>query len=303
MSYTIQNVQILIEDIKRSWYMRIWLVCAAILALVGFIGMINFAERSSQFGGEKDWNYWVRNESVISFPTFEIAIVDENLKWGDTSDHMKCFAPDNTPMTENTCIDGNRDRCSRFYGQNYKPAQQVQNFNPAVISKPDRIQCNFTLTPGSVTEDVNRMIKFEILAENYLEREYGHDNVALFIRDGQQAIVELSKREIILHHKKYIPEWRKKLSYRPIQQTDYFYTIDITMQTFLVRTYEQADNYNGWMSASDVGGFAYFLVIIHIMALIIVGFVLDNDAEFLKPGGSRPDDRFAPIGGEHDQIG
>jgi len=41
------------------------------------------------------------------------------------------------------------------------------------------------------------------------------------------------------------------------------------------------DIYNGWMTVGDIGGIAFFGVILHTIVMIIVGLFLANSSTFL----------------------
>jgi len=61
-----------------------------------------------------------------------------------------------------------------------------------------------------------------------------------------------------------------------------FFNIDIKIGVFDVFHYEQTDFYTGWMATSDIGGAAFFLVIIHTIVMGLVSLCLENNSKYLK---------------------
>jgi len=71
-----------------------------------------------------------------------------------------------------------------------------------------------------------------------------------------------------------------------------YYMVSIILNGFVVSNFAEVNRYNGWKSIGDVGGFIFFLVILHTMAMIVAGLFLDNKSYFLSPSpsiGSAPE--------------
>jgi len=49
--------------------------------------------------------------------------------------------------------------------------------------------------------------------------------------------------------------------------------------------YEKTEWYTGWMAAADIGGFAFFLYIIHWIVVTFLGIFLQRTSKFLGVGG------------------
>lgn len=45
------------------------------------------------------------------------------------------------------------------------------------------------------------------------------------------------------------------------------------------------DSYNGWMALGDIGGFAFFMMILHTMVMMCIGVCFNNDSQFLGGRG------------------
>jgi hypothetical protein len=61
--------------------------------------------------------------------------------------------------------------------------------------------------------------------------------------------------------------------------------VSVIIESFGVEHYEQRSVYNGWMAMGDVGGFAFFLLILHTIVMLGVGVFLANDSRFLHSSG------------------
>jgi hypothetical protein len=64
-----------------------------------------------------------------------------------------------------------------------------------------------------------------------------------------------------------------------------YYVVSTIIESFGVEHLEQRSLYNGWMAMGDVGGFAFFLLILHTIVMLGVGVFLANDSKFLHSDG------------------
>jgi len=78
-----------------------------------------------------------------------------------------------------------------------------------------------------------------------------------------------------------VTTWEKTALYHSTVFTPASFTITTIISSFRVTHHEQANNYDGWMAVADIGGFAFWMVILHTIAMIVVGFILPNESKFL----------------------
>jgi hypothetical protein len=64
-----------------------------------------------------------------------------------------------------------------------------------------------------------------------------------------------------------------------------FYIV-IGMGSFDVRYIREVDTFNGWQSVGAIGGFVFFLVLLHSVFMFLVGFCLENNSKFLGHSGA-----------------
>jgi len=112
-------------------------------------------------------------------------------------------------------------------------------------------------------------------------------------------------------------EWEQRLEYQStVQVQTARYSINVALENFFVHHYDQLNAYPGWRATANIGGFGYFMVFIHTVAMILVGLVLTNDSKFLRPAetettggmatanteGFMAGGGFQPIGGERSTL-
>eukprot|EP01130_Rhizamoeba_saxonica_P014831 TRINITY_DN651_c0_g1_i3.p1 TRINITY_DN651_c0_g1~~TRINITY_DN651_c0_g1_i3.p1 ORF type:complete len:103 (-),score=21.11 TRINITY_DN651_c0_g1_i3:262-570(-) len=76
------------------------------------------------------------------------------------------------------------------------------------------------------------------------------------------------------------------------QQKGSFLHLQVIMNSFRVLHYHEANWYNGWMSKGNTGGFAFYLLILHYIAMAGVGAIFRNDSCFLL--GKDPEYTYIP---------
>jgi len=87
--------------------------------------------------------------------------------------------------------------------------------------------------------------------------------------------------------------WEKSYLYHTTERnfTNYYFYVDTAISTFRVMHFEQTNSYNGWMAVGGMGGFAFFMVVLHTAVMIIIGFFFSNESRFLLGGGSKAERR------------
>lgn len=62
------------------------------------------------------------------------------------------------------------------------------------------------------------------------------------------------------------------------------FRVVVGIRNFFVQHTQEVDTFNGWQSVGSIGGFIFFLVILHNILMFLVGFCLANDSKFLGGG-------------------
>jgi len=96
--------------------------------------------------------------------------------------------------------------------------------------------------------------------------------------------------------------WHRDLVYHSTATTLGHYSITTMISSFRVEHFEVADTYNGWMAVGDIGGFVFWMVVLHTFAMIMVGLAFPNDSGFLQnktsvqnTGGSVQNEQAQPL--------
>jgi len=111
---------------------------------------------------------------------------------------------------------------------------------------------------------------------------------SLYLRPDNEIWVLLEKRVAKPEHTDgdpYITFWRRRVHYQSTVSFPGYYVVSTIIESFGVEHLEQRSLYNGWMAMGDVGGFAFFLLILHTIVMLGVGVFLANDSKFLHSDG------------------
>lgn len=125
---------------------------------------------------------------------------------------------------------------------------------------------------------------------------YGHHHHSVWIAPNNNAWVMIEKAVVKYKGKPPATEWGRDLLYHSTESTVFGqYNIATILGTFRVAHLEQQDSYNGWMALGGIGGFAYFLIILHTIIMIAVGIVFTNDSKFLLGSGESSEERTSML--------
>jgi hypothetical protein len=109
----------------------------------------------------------------------------------------------------------------------------------------------------------------------------------LWIAPNNNAWVLLTKRFWVEPSGNTIEEWERDLLYHSTQSSPGNYTVLLVIDDFTVATVLSRENYyTGFMAVGDIGGTAFFLVLVHTIAMMLVGCVIPNDSVFLNGSAS-----------------
>jgi len=253
--------QLFKEDLKTSWYFRIWFVTWFICAIFVLVAMIINGARSDRAAKHEKWSFWIEHAKSIEYPNFALRTASD-----EKSNQIGYAFCSLNGLIINTaaCPDG-------------KPRTQCVSFNMAgdyATREKNNLICMLQL---NVTTDPDKMIGFEILKP---ANEYG---IAFtWIRPTANAWVLLTKSVVVDEKGGKKDSWGRQLIYHSSAHSNTTFQIDIRMDTFSVFHWVEQDNYTGWMAVGDVGGFAFFLLILHTMVMWIVAIFIENNSRWLS---------------------
>jgi len=273
MPQLFDNVRLLVEDFKTSWYFRIWSLFWVVCAILAFVCLIILGMRSTEAQKEKDWNTWFENASSIEFPNFRFKLLDPQDNFIVSS--INCtHGPLGISYTQ--CRSG--EPMTRCFAVSSGTVNAFNQWDEPFDNY--RITCAFNTT-GTAAE--NQMVAWEVenAGNSFNARPY-HTTL---IGPNNNMWVMLEKVIIKPLHTDGFIDWQKKVVHHSTVHEIGYYRVSTFIQTFRVAHFEQQVSYNGWMAMGGFGGFAFFLLILHTMVMIIAGFVLTNDSKFLHRSG------------------
>jgi len=261
---------------KNSWYFRIWVFFWIVCALAGFSCLIILGGRARINYNEKDVRTWIENATSIAFPQFHFRTTGTELITSCTCSHqntvlsgMQCqpFNGVIPPLSQCTAIDSSKVL-----------AVQSESHSYGDLSN-SRIHCTIW-TDGS---SGNTLIDFGIEGKNVAY--YGGNSYSgIWFAANDHTWIMLQKAIYKPGHGEATTEWNRNLLYHSTLQQTGLYNVSVIMSSFSVQHWEQIDAYNGWMGLGDIGGFVFFMLILHAILMIIIGFFMNNDSTFLNKG-------------------
>jgi hypothetical protein len=268
-----EKLSLAVEDLKTSWYFRIYAATWLFLALWVFIALIVLGNKSSEAGSEQGFVTWPQSENQINFPDFNFRLAtDEATQYQILSVVCKYNSTDVTAPTPNAVV----ETCKGT--ETAKPWCQTVKASAYTATKKHNeyvfCQVKTNAAPGPPTPD--RVLGFEI----FNDAEYGA--AFTWMHPSDNAWILLTKTELKFEGGSAHERWKRDLVYHSTTAADEdSYNVIIKMNDFHVIHYSQQNQYNRWMSVADIGGFAFFLYILHVAFMALVGLVVANDSKFL----------------------
>jgi len=283
-----ENARLIVDDLKTSWYFRVWCLLWAVCAIVAFSALIILAHRSQQEIKEEEFQMWVENATEIPFPKFHFRI------------HTEADIPRVQNFTSKRCTHNGAflttTTCAPWRGINPSPETCFAVNTDGIVAENkwedwQDLFINCEITTAGVDADKNLLIAWELEGENV--GTYGGNSFAsIWIAPNDKAWVMLEKALIQGGRKqpKWIEVWERTLLYHSTNASPNFYNVSTIIGTFRVNHIELKDPSIGWVGAANVGGFAFFVILIHTIVMSLFGICLDNDSKFLRgnDSGHRP---------------
>jgi len=272
---TVEKIRQIGSDLASSWYFRVWGFLWLLFALVVFSGLIILSRDANQAQKEMDIQLWVENSSSIQFPRFHFRLDHRGNEIFNSSGVSCIFGTTQLQLAD----------CQSWRGM--QPAQnQCIAFNSDSFTAlndwtfgDSRIVCS--LSTSGVGYQGNSMIAFELEGQNV----FGWGAMAFAsveITPSANAWVILEKNIMQASHGSNTVElWGRDLLYHSNAPVNNLYNVSAIMGSFLVRHFQPRDTYNGWMTVGDIGGVAFFCVILHTIVMIILGLFMKNSSSFL----------------------
>jgi len=273
------NVRAIIDDIKHSWYFRIYAFFWLFFALFTFSVLIILGQQSTRAQKEPVFLFWRENATSINFPRFRFRLNNHADTFNQT---VVCYF-ERKPLATVPCASRSgttpepMTKCQAVASDGVVAENQVRgHFLEKVI------MCGFTTTyQPDATE--NLLVSFELEGEhiaNFGANAYS----SMFVAPNNNTWILLEKSYITFEGKPEREEWEREIVYHTTVSQPGQYRIFISINRFWVIHGEQTNDYDGWMALGEIGGFGYFLFLMHALVMILAGICLNNDAKTLKGG-------------------
>jgi len=291
VGYTLQKSGQIYEDLRHSWYFRVWALLWLFLVVFWFVGMGILAHRSLDSSKHSYLNSYLKVDHTLEFPPFHFRLGDPKAinnqtilcAWGHALSTplgiIRCACPG--PFCGNDtshCFSVNTTGvASLLSGSQYQDGLYTSG------GQSSRIQCNFTTQ--SSESDGNELMAFEIEADQDGANSYA----SMWFLPNNNTWILLTKNLI-----DGVAYWDRSMFYHSAQMNtpqgppplSLLYCVTVIIDTNLVRKSKPWDFYIGWQAVADIGGWAFMLVVLHRVAMGLIGVVLENDSVFLG-GASR----------------
>jgi len=286
MGALVENAKLIIDDLKSSWYFRLWCFFWLVCTLAVFSSLIILGKRTTYDTEHPELHMWLENASSITFPRFSIRVHGQNDENGQIITDRYC-RHENIPLQIQQCpgmvgVPPPTNKCIMV------PADSItaKNVWGEWYTGDTFIECVLNTTGSE--PDGNRLLIWSDEAPG--KHSFGGvDSGTAFIGPDADAWVVIEKEILETHEFGEIVIWNKKLDYHSSNFTQGHYRIAVVLGSFRVAHFFFQNAYNGWMGLADVGGFAFFSIILHTIVMMFVGICMDNDSRFLRgDGGHRP---------------
>jgi len=297
---TLEQVKTVIDDLKVSWYFRIWAALWVVCAVMVFVSLVILGARSHQAEKQQALRIWKETPRYINFPKFHFRV-------SNLPGNQNVFSPSQCscsfnfqPVPSQSCTMNNgsnlpQTTCLAFDATKLQVSTNWNddNFNNLGI--------NCVLYAAN-TGDQNLMVGFNVEGD-HVQATGGNSFASVWFIPNNQTWILLEKSITESDDEGDTIGWNRDLVYHSSIWTSFdngtsSYNVTVFIGSFTVTHLTAADAYDGWMSTGTIGGFAFFVLILHTIMMLIVGVFFDShDVKFLRgPGGGSSEERTPILG-------
>jgi len=264
-------LRLIFDDIKHSWYFRIWAFLWLFSAIFTFAVLILLGQRSTQAQLEPTFRFWRENASTIYFPNFHVFLPRHRYQTDLACTH------NGRPLTNQNCPARHNGRviprteCQSIVANMESAQNKWGDFSQRII------ECSFETMNST---DRNHLVVFELEGSHiahYGEEAFG----GLEFSSNNNTWILLDKSDVSFDGRPTMEEWERELVYHSSVWNHDLYRFSVIINRFYVTHVIEGHKFDGWRAIGEIGGFAYFLLLLHALMMIIVGVCLNNDAKIL----------------------
>jgi len=272
------NFSLIVEDLKTSWYFRIWAILWIICAIFSFVGLIVLSHSSDEAQLKPGWRIWVEHRESAYYPDFEITLfANENLT--DSITTCNCFyGKEATPVGTAPCKTGQPiTQCVQVQSSSFQSYKSDETVGFPFFTT-DSIHCYIINEAQNVTAD-DRILA--VAVGNIQNKPTPN-----FVAPGTRTEIRFLERQI--QYRKMPVEVNYETQTGVVSNINNNPSSSIIFFKFAhlhVDHFQETDVFNGWMGVGVIGGFCFFLYLLHAIIMALIGICVPNTSKFL--GGSR----------------
>jgi len=258
----------IVEDLKTSWYFRVWALSWLVFAIVTFIALILLGQRATNDQLHPTWTTWIENAGEISFP--DLLVKTNADEPNDAISNIFCEV--GNPNDPNMLLIP-LDLCPGGVAEKYCRLVIAGGFtaNPAM----NALTCYINIT---APQGADTSIAITVAQDSPFGKE------VVYVRPTMGAVVAISKIVVKAKGQQEAYTWRYNMQYKyDVVQPNYF-VVKFVINNFMVTHFVEDIGFDSWLSIGGIGGFAYFMVILHTIAMTLVGLCLTPESKFLYGG-------------------
>jgi len=257
-----------VDDLKTSWYFKIYVVTWLLFAITTLSSLIILGQRATAGQAQPTWSLWIENGgNGLLFPPFSVRIADDEN--ANIIDSVICKgAPGYLNLVPTMpCPDGSEYPSKCVY-------VQADHANPAT-QRLNGFDCYFNITaPNNPNADQVLLVQ--------INETTSYGSSTTYIRPNANAWILLSKTGIndgTQPSEQFV--WHTNLVYRTTVSPGDFFNVHFAYDTLSVFHWYKSIGFDTWLSVGGIGGFAFFMVILHTIVMWLIGLCLPNDSKFL----------------------
>lgn len=279
------NISIIVDDLKTSWYFRIWTALWAICAIFTFIALIVLSHSSEKARAQPGWKIWIERRESDNFPQVILTLLpSENAT--DSITATRCFFNGDVSnvVGDTNCENGApANQCRLINSASFVSLRVDESYN-FPFKRTDFITCDVE-TQLSVN-GTNGMLAFAIAND---VRPNPH-----LIFPGTYSNVRMEKEMFKPRKQNEETHFRTQLEYiSSVKEKFWTFSVSFEFAHLHVTHFDEQDLFNGWMGVGEIGGFAFFLYIFHTALMFFIGFCVPNTSKFL---GGQSDGGYQTLG-------
>lgn len=273
----------ILDDLKHSWYFRVWAVTWLVCAIVALVAMAYYANRESENREAQGLRLFVTQPDFITFPDFTFSVPDD-ATYTITNAVCYCKNDPNRIMRAQPCPNTSLNKCSSFVSPVNNVCNVFKGSRLDLASNQIRCEVNTTVPPANS----DNLLSFA-LQNSATSVMTNNPGSYVYVTPTERAWILLTKSQLTTDGNLY-DNWARSLSYLTTVTVPGHFVVSLVLNSDQVQKFEGKDWFTGWISAGQLGGFVFLLYLIHKVFMFLVGFIFTNDSVFLAgPGGYKQD--------------